>query len=138
MGWKSMTVAAAAALSLGTFGCQSRDVPTAGRGQAVEVGTPEPYPGTGYRLGGSQPPSEAGMVGGVMRGQATTGGANRDPGQIQSGGVEQKPAGHPVLGPDHTAMSYGGAAQAGTEAPEAEGQSEGQGEAAQPEGGEQK
>ncbi len=117
MGWKSMTVVAACAFGFGTAGCQSRDVPTAGRGQAVEVGTPEPYPGTGYRLGGSQEPSEAGMVGGVMRGGPAAGGASRDPGQIQTGGQLQKKAGHPVLGPDHTAQSYGGAGQAGTQPP---------------------
>lgn len=101
--------AAVIALSFGGFACQSRDVPTAGRAQAVEVGTPEPYGASSGRLGGSQPPSEEGRVGGVLRGGGSAAGPlyGSDPGQIQTGGIQRR-AGHPVLGLDSAALSYGG------------------------------
>ncbi len=109
-----LIAAAVVALSFGGFACQSRGGPTEGRAQAVEVGTAEGYPGSGQRLGGSQPASSDDRVGGVLRGGGAAAGSTigGDPGQIQTGG-EQRKAGHPVLGPDSTALSYG--SQQGTQ-----------------------
>ena len=109
-----LIAAAVVAISFGGFACQSRDVPTEGRAQAVEVGTAEGYPGSGGRLGGSQPAADDGRVGGVLRGGGAASGSviGGDPGQIQTGG-ERRKAGHPVLGQDTTALSYG--SQQGTQ-----------------------
>lgn len=107
MRWKYVP-AALALLGLGGIGCQTRDVPTDGRRQAVEVGTREAYPGTGRTIGGSQQPSDEGMARGVMRGGGAAGGSavGGDPGQIQSGGANRMP-GHPVMGEDTLAKTHG-------------------------------